>query len=144
MGEEIQLNLQDKLKESKPIVPKASGETDGSLRPNQSLSEAHDKDTIGEIRNALKGIVGREVPPLSPEQKILETIDRYLKEGTDFGIAADFDENIAVLAGKIGHEMGLGFADSVIYATAWIYGATLWTQDEDFKNIASCCYERSV
>lgn len=49
---------------------------------------------------------------LSPEQKVLNTVDNYLEEGKDFGIAADFDENIA-RDGTIDPEIRQAFIDMV-------------------------------
>ncbi len=50
------------------------------------------------------------------------------------------DENIAMFSAKIGQQLGLAMADSMILATAQIHHATLWTQDADFKGLASVKY----
>ncbi len=47
---------------------------------------------------------------------------------------------LAILAAKISREEKLGMADSIILATARTYGATLWTQDADFKGIKEVKY----
>lgn len=45
----------------------------------------------------------------------------------------DLDISLAMEAGHF----SLPMADSIIYATAMHHGAILWTQDEDFKNLAA-------
>jgi predicted nucleic acid-binding protein len=45
------------------------------------------------------------------------------------------DEPLAVNAARIGFDLKLALADSVILATARLFNATLYTQDEHFKNI---------
>ena len=48
------------------------------------------------------------------------------------GKVVDLDGDLALEAATIGTEEGLALADSVIYATAKLNGATLWTQDSHF------------
>lgn len=60
------------------------------------------------------------------------------------GRVIDLDADLAILSAKIGHEMGLRAADSIIYATAWLYSAVLWTQDADFKNLERVKYFKKV
>jgi len=50
------------------------------------------------------------------------------------------DENIAMFSAKIGQQLGLAMADSMILATAQIHHATLWTLDADFKGLANVNY----
>ena len=50
------------------------------------------------------------------------------------------DENIAMYSAKLGQAHHLAMADSMILATAQIHHATLWTQDDDFKNLPSVKY----
>ncbi len=52
------------------------------------------------------------------------------------------DENIAMIAAKISYEQRIPMADSVIYATARTFNATVWTQDEDFKELPNVKYIR--
>ena len=52
----------------------------------------------------------------------------------------DLDSDLALLAGKISVGEKLPMADSIIYATALLYDATLWTQDEDFKGLENVKY----
>ena len=49
------------------------------------------------------------------------------------GRVVDLDGRLALEAAVIGIEEGLALADSIIYATAKLNGATLWTQDEHFS-----------
>lgn len=47
---------------------------------------------------------------------------------------------IALRAAKVGSELKLPLADSVILATAQTYGALVWTQDAHFKGIEGVKY----
>ncbi|WP_373501330.1 type II toxin-antitoxin system VapC family toxin [Desulfococcus sp.] len=48
--------------------------------------------------------------------------------------------SIALRAAKVGSELKLPLADSVILATAQAHGALVWTQDAHFKDIQSVKY----
>jgi len=48
------------------------------------------------------------------------------------GLVVPLDARLALEAAAVGHEEGLALADAVIYATARLHGAVLWTQDEHF------------
>lgn len=50
------------------------------------------------------------------------------------------DTNISVLTGELSIEHRLALADSIIYATARSYSATLWTQDSDFEGLEDVIY----
>jgi predicted nucleic acid-binding protein len=50
------------------------------------------------------------------------------------------DRKIAIDAAQTSREMKLAMADSIILATARAYNATLWTQDEHFKDIDGVKY----
>lgn len=52
----------------------------------------------------------------------------------------NLDTDIAVLAGELSIEHRLALADSIIYASARAYSATLWTQDSDFEGLESVRY----
>jgi predicted nucleic acid-binding protein len=56
------------------------------------------------------------------------------------GWLENLDISMALSAAKISLAMSLPMADSVILATARAFGATLWTQDEHFKNIEGVRY----
>ena len=48
------------------------------------------------------------------------------------GKVVDLDGEMALEAATLGSQEGLALADSVIYATAKLSGAVLWTQDSHF------------
>ncbi|MCL5986370.1 MAG: type II toxin-antitoxin system VapC family toxin [Actinobacteria bacterium] len=52
----------------------------------------------------------------------------------------EITSSIAIQAAKISYELKIPMADSLIYATAIIYGATVWTQDADFKDLEGVKY----
>jgi len=51
------------------------------------------------------------------------------------GRVIDLDAILAVQAAEHGLQYRLPLADSIIYATARKYDATLWTQDADFRDL---------
>jgi predicted nucleic acid-binding protein len=51
------------------------------------------------------------------------------------GREIDLNREIAISAAQISLELKLAMADSIILATARTHEATLWTQDEHFKDI---------
>jgi toxin FitB len=83
---------------------------------------------------------------LVPSLTLYEVFKRILQQ-TDEGHAlqavavmqqstvVDLDARIALDAARISGKNKLPMADSIILATAWAYEATVWTQNEDFKNI---------
>ena len=56
------------------------------------------------------------------------------------GHVVELDDSIAMTAARIGVELKLPLADSVILATARATNAVIWTQDADFKNISGVKY----
>lgn len=56
------------------------------------------------------------------------------------GTIVDLTSNISITAAKLSIEHHLPMADSIILATGQIYGATIWTQDSDFKEIHGVRY----
>lgn len=56
------------------------------------------------------------------------------------GAVIDLTPKLAVAAGKLSLQHALPMADAVILATAREHGATLWTQDVHFKEIAGVKY----
>jgi len=52
------------------------------------------------------------------------------------GHVVDLDEDTALSAARISIENRIPMADSIILATAQFHKATLWTQDEHFKDMA--------
>ena len=56
------------------------------------------------------------------------------------GTLADLTAPLALSAAALGAQLKLPLADSVIYATARAYEATLWTQDADFQGLPHVRY----
>jgi predicted nucleic acid-binding protein len=56
------------------------------------------------------------------------------------GAVVDLTQEIALQAAKISHDEKLPMADSIILATAWKYGAIIWTQDTDFQGKPSVMF----
>lgn len=57
------------------------------------------------------------------------------------GKVVDLNETIAIEAAELGATHGLPLADSIIYATAAAFEATLWTQDSDFEGLEGVKYQ---
>ena len=57
-----------------------------------------------------------------------------------FGQIIDFDREVALVAAPLSTQYKLAMADSIIYATAQMRNATLWTQDEDFASLQGVKY----
>ncbi len=51
------------------------------------------------------------------------------------GKIVPLDERLALAAATIGRQHSLALADSIVYATAIEFDATVWTQDADFKDL---------
>lgn len=60
------------------------------------------------------------------------------------GKVAPLTANIALAAAKIGLELKLPLADSVILATARSYQAVVWTQDVHFKGLPEVRYTEKM
>lgn len=56
------------------------------------------------------------------------------------GTIIDLDIKIAIEAAKLGITHKLPLADSIIFATAQLQDALLWTQDKHFDNISDVKY----
>ena len=56
------------------------------------------------------------------------------------GRVIDLDQSIALEAAQLSLELKLAMADSMILATARAHQATLWTQDEHFKDLPGVRY----
>ena len=56
------------------------------------------------------------------------------------GTSVDLTDSFALSAARISLEHTLPMADSIIYATARAFDATLWTQDADFKGLPGVRY----
>ncbi len=90
---------------------------------------------------------------LVPSLTIYEVFKRVLQQRAESdalhavavmqqGTVADLDVRIALVAARISLEAKLPMADSIVLATARAYGATLWTQDADFKSMAGVQYRK--
>lgn len=51
------------------------------------------------------------------------------------GQIVDLDAELAIEAARLGLTLKIPLADRVILATARVFSATLWTQDEDFDGV---------
>ena len=58
------------------------------------------------------------------------------------GRVVPHDGKIALAAARIGFDLKLPLADSIVLATARASGAVLWTQDADFEKIPGVRYVR--
>jgi len=58
------------------------------------------------------------------------------------GRVVELDTPVALLAARLSLEHRLPLADSVILATAHLYGATVWTEDSHFEGLPSVKYVR--
>ena len=58
------------------------------------------------------------------------------------GTVVDLDATLAVNAARISIEHQIPMADGVLLATARVHDATLWTQDDDFKNLPKARYRK--
>ncbi len=56
------------------------------------------------------------------------------------GTVVDLTGSLSLEAARLSVQESLPLADSVVLATAQAYGATLWTQDADFKGIRDVKY----
>jgi len=56
------------------------------------------------------------------------------------GKIIDVDSEVAVLASNVSKQFKLPMADSIIYATAKIYNAEIYTQDKHFENLENVHY----
>jgi predicted nucleic acid-binding protein len=56
------------------------------------------------------------------------------------GTVADLDAPLALAAANASVAHKLPMADSIIYATAQAFNATLWTQDADFEHLPGVRY----
>jgi predicted nucleic acid-binding protein len=83
---------------------------------------------------------------LVPTMCVLEVFKKVLAErgeGPALEVAAlmqqgsvvDLDAMLAMNAAKLGRELHLPLADSVILASARAHGAPIWTQDAHFKDV---------
>lgn len=86
-----------------------------------------------------------------PAISLFEVFKRVLQQrGEDHALQAsaamqqgrmvNLDAALAVEAARLSATLRLPMADSIILATARAHGATLWTQDADFRGLAEVQY----
>jgi predicted nucleic acid-binding protein len=103
--------------------------------------------TDSDRANLFSAVILKTESLIVPVISIYEVVKRVLREGTDNhakeavqamtkGKVVDIDLSIALSAVRF----KLPLADSMIYATAQRFDATLWTQDEDFKGLPKVRY----
>ncbi len=101
-----------------------------------------DEPNAGLFAAAVEDVSGLIVPTIC----ILEVFKRVLQqrdEGSALqavalmqqGTVKELDASLALNASKLSVELKLPLADSVVLATARMYGAFLWTQAADFKGM---------
>jgi predicted nucleic acid-binding protein len=73
------------------------------------------------------------------EDAALQTV-ALMRQGT----IIDLDFSLALAAAKIGHELKLPLADSVVLATARAHDAILYSQDSDFEGIEGVRFVRKA
>jgi len=56
------------------------------------------------------------------------------------GREVELNRKVAIEAAQISRQLKLAMADSIILATARLNNATLWTQDEHFKDLDGVKY----
>ena len=56
----------------------------------------------------------------------------------------DLLPEVIQMAARVGKDHHLPLADSVVYATGRLYGATVWTQDSDFKGLEGVRYTPKI
>lgn len=79
--------------------------------------------------------VFKKVNQVADEARALQAIAQ-MKQGRVVAV----DETIALKAASISLKHKLPMADSFIYATVQIFAATLWTQDDHFKDLPRVNY----
>ena len=101
--------------------------------------------------DAFAAVIEQPEMLLVPSLSILEVFKWVLRErGEDVALQLtavmqqleiiDLDAALALRAAKLGVAHRLPLADSIIYATAQAFGATLWTQDADFQDLPGVRY----
>jgi predicted nucleic acid-binding protein len=88
-----------------------------------------------------------DIPRLvTPAVTIYEVFKRVLQQRSENeaiqaavhmqqGMVVPLDAELAMTAAKLGHELKLPLADSIILATARAHEAILWTQDAHFEGL---------
>ena len=101
-----------------------------------------EEKNAGKFKRAAEDIDQLVVPSISLTE-VFKFLCRHLDEThaleavahMKMGLIVPLDSRLAIEAAEIGLELRLPLADSIIYATARKYDATLWTQDADFQDL---------
>ncbi len=80
-----------------------------------------------------------EVRKVVLKQRSLTEADTVTSTMTS-GHVVPIDQEVAILAADLFAQHKLPLADSLIYATALVHKATLWTQDDHFKGLPQVKY----
>lgn len=102
-----------------------------------------DGPNAGFFSSAIEDVKSLVVPTISLYEVFKKVLAEQDEAGAFEAIAqmkqgqvADLDEDTALSAARISIEYRIPMADSIILATARVHQATLWTQDEHFKEMA--------
>jgi toxin FitB len=68
-------------------------------------------------------------------QRGIETAMRATAAMQQQGTVIELDASLARDAGRLGVELKIPMADSIVYATARALAGIVWTQDSDFQNL---------
>ena len=82
--------------------------------------------------------VFKKINAVADEARALQAIAQ-MKQGR----IVDVTEDIALSAALISLRHKLPMADSLIYATGKAHSATIWTQDEDFRDLPNVKYREA-
>ena len=106
-----------------------------------------DGPNAGSFARPIEDVASLIVPSIS----LLEVFKRVLQQRSETdalravammqqGRVVDLDSELALTAAKLGNDLRLPLADSVIYATARKFDAALWTQDNDLEGLEGVHY----
>ncbi len=111
------------------------------------LVDGPNRDTFVQVINegdlAVPAITIFEVTKrvrLTQTAAVAERVESHMRRFPVIDLTADR----ASAAATISTRHKLPMADSIIYAAALEYGATVWTQDEDFKGLLQVRYLKKI
>ncbi|HUX19778.1 MAG TPA: type II toxin-antitoxin system VapC family toxin [Spirochaetia bacterium] len=107
-----------------------------------SGSEVGEK--IAPVLEDLEHLVVPSITIYEVFKKLLRELDEdralfavaHMKQGK----VVDLDADLAISSARIGQELRLPLADSIIYSVSTKHGATLWTQDKHFQSHGAVKY----
>jgi predicted nucleic acid-binding protein len=74
------------------------------------------------------------------QQRGIEAALRATAAMQHSGTVIELDVSLARDAGRLGAELRIPMADSIVYATARALGGLVWTQDSDFEHLPHVRY----